>query len=179
MQSMLISLLRQAVCRVLPPVANFCSVLLLFFTQRKTSGVIISAAKVGRWWICSEAGRSKTEPDLGSLWHAVDEPHLLICSNQAKHDEYLTAVFETAGGVCDQCVYCTSCKSIYIFFQWFSLACDFTCMFCKVPRAGIGRSFPAPDQHGLRGQSADRRPLRRRFVPFIFLFRHVIDPFAV
>lgn len=55
-------------------------------------------------------------------------------------------------------------QHICIFFQWLSLACDFTCLFCKVPWVWIGGGFPAPDKHRLRGQSLDCGPVCWRWV---------------
>lgn len=55
-------------------------------------------------------------------------------------------------------------QHICVFFQWLSLACDFTCLFCKVPWAWVGGSLATPDQHRLRGQSLDCGPFCRRWV---------------
>lgn len=60
-------------------------------------------------------------------------------------------------------------QHICIFFQWLSLACDFTCLFCKVPWVWIGGSFSTPDEHRLRGQSIDRGPFCWRWVSVLFL----------
>lgn len=60
-------------------------------------------------------------------------------------------------------------QHICIFFQWLSLACDFTCLFCKVPWVWVGGSFPAPDEHRLRGPSLDRGPFCWRWVFVLFL----------
>lgn len=56
------------------------------------------------------------------------------------------------------------CTTSLFFFQWLSLACDFTCLFCKVPWVWVSRSFSTPDEHRLRGQSVNRGPLRWRWV---------------
>lgn len=56
------------------------------------------------------------------------------------------------------------CTTSLFFFQWLSLACDFTCLFCKVPWVRVSRSFSAPDEHRLCGQGADRGPIRWRWV---------------
>ena len=61
-------------------------------------------------------------------------------------------------------------QPVYIFFQWISLASDFTCLFCKVPWIWICGSVSAFDKHSLRGQSLDSRPFCWRFVNcFIFI----------
>lgn len=55
-------------------------------------------------------------------------------------------------------------QHICVFFQWLSLACDFTCLFCKVPWAWVSGSLSTPDQHRLRGQSLNCGPFCRRWV---------------
>lgn len=60
-------------------------------------------------------------------------------------------------------------QHICIFFQWLSLACDFTCLFCKVPWVWIGGSLSTPDKHRLRGQSLDRGPLCWRWVSLFIM----------
>lgn len=60
-------------------------------------------------------------------------------------------------------------QHICIFFQWLSLACDFTCLFCKVPWIWVCGSFSAPDEHSLRGQSLDCGPFCWRWVSVLSL----------